>query len=174
MKGPGPTAQAGSGGPGRPSDAEVERAVEVGTDELLLRVSRAFGGQQRWVDQLRAVAYEMLRFLREDEARARLMVIDVLSSTPKAIAVRENGMEALTELIDLGRRELADPDSVPRTVAVVAAGTIYNRIHVGVEAGVRTLNAGLVRELMFTAVLPYLGIEAALTELEAPEMSPPT
>jgi hypothetical protein len=155
------------------SGTEMERAVEAGTDELLLRVSRAFGGQRRWVDQLRAVAYEMLRFLREDEARARLMVIDVLRSTPKAIAVREHGIEALTELIDLGRRELGDPESVPRTVAVVVAGTIYNRIHVGVEAGVETLEPELVRELMFTAVLPYLGIEAALAELEAPKMPPP-
>jgi hypothetical protein len=160
-------------GPSPPSDADIEREVEAGTDELLLRVSRAYGSQQLWVDQLRAVAYEMLRFLREDEARARLMVIDVLRSTPKAIAIREHGMEALTELIDLGRRELADPESVPRTVAVVAAGTIYNRIHVGVEAGVETLGAALVRELMFTAVLPYLGIELALAELEAPEMPPP-
>lgn len=155
------------------SDTQVEQTVEVATDELLLRVSRAFAEHERWADQLRAVAYEMLRFLREDEARARLMVIDVLRSTPKAIAVREHGMEALTELIDLGRRELADPDSLPRSVAVVAAGTIYNRIHVGVEAGVATLDADLVRELMFTAVLPYLGIDAALAELEAPEMPSP-
>jgi hypothetical protein len=136
----------------------------------LLRVSRAFAAQQSWEDQLRAVAYELLRFLREDEARARLMVIEVLDSTPKAIAVREHGMEALTELIDLGRQQLDEPDSLPRSIAPVAAGTIYNRLHVGVETGVETLTPELVRELMFTAVLPYLGIEAALAELDAPEM----
>jgi len=153
-------------------DAEIEAAVEVGTDELLLRVSRAFAGQERWADQLRAVAYEMLWFLREDEGRARLMVIDVLRSTPRAIEIREHGMEALTELIDLGRRQLEDPDSLPRSIAAVTAGTIYNRLHVGVEAGVETLTPDLVRELMFTAVLPYLGTEAALAELEAPAMGP--
>jgi hypothetical protein len=136
----------------------------------LLRVSRAFAAQQSWEDQLRAVAYELLRFLREDEARARLMVIEVLDSTPKAIAVREHGMEALTELIDLGRQQLDEPDSLPRSIAAVAAGTIYNRLHVGVETGVETLTPELVRELMFTAVLPYLGIEAALAELDAPEV----
>lgn len=149
------------------SDAEVERAVEAGTDALLLRVSTVFAAQRGWANQLRAVAYEMLRFLREDEARARLMVIEVLDYGAEARAIRERGMEALTELIDLGRQELADPDSLPRSVAVIAAGTIYNRIHVGVERGVATLDEELVRELMFTAVLPYLGLGAALAELSA-------
>jgi hypothetical protein len=152
----------------RRSEAELTAAVEAGTDQLLLRVSAAFGGQRGWANQLRAVAYEMLRFLREDEERARLMVIEVLDAGEEARAIRDRGMLALTELIDLGRAELDDPGSLPRSVAEIAAGVIYNRIHVGVEAGVETLDAELLRELMFSAVLPYLGIEAALAELNAP------
>jgi len=150
----------------RLSEAELTAAVEAGTDQLLLRVSAAFGAQQGWASQLRAVAYELLDFLREDEARARRMVIEAAQAGEGPRQIRERGMEALTELIDLGRRELEDPASLPRSVAVIAAGTIYNRIHVRVERGVETLDAELVRELMFSAVLPYLGIEPALAELE--------
>ncbi len=153
---------------GQLTEAELTAAVEAGTDQLLLRVSAAFGAQRGWASQLRAVAYEMLAFLREDEARARLMVIEAARAGEGPRQIRERGMAALTELIDLGRRELDDPDSLPRSVAVIAAGAIYNRIHVGVELGVETLDAELVRELMFSAVLPYLGIEAALAELEMP------
>lgn len=150
------------------TDAAFEHAVEAGTDELLLRVGAAFIGEERWVDQLRAVAYEMLRFLREDESRARLMVIEAASRTPRAREIRDNGMRALTELIDAGRRELPDPDSVPHSDAAIAAGVIYSRLHVGVERGVAGLDTELVRELMYTAVMPYLGAEAALAELEVP------
>jgi hypothetical protein len=154
------------------SDPELERAVEAGTDELLLRAGAAFAAQQGWADQLRAVAYEMLRFLQEDEARARLMVIEVLDSSPRAVEVRERGMEGLIELIDLGRCELEDPGALPRSAAEIAAGVIYNRLHVGVERGVDTLGPEMVRELMYTAVLPYLGTEAALAELTKPPIPP--
>lgn len=85
--------------------------------------------------------------------------------------VREEGIEALTALIDLGRGQLEDPASVPRSAAQIAAGVIYNRIHVEVERGVEGLDDEMVRELMYTAVMPYLGIEAALAELQAPRPS---
>jgi hypothetical protein len=152
----------------KPSEAEIERAVQAGTEELLTRVGAVFVSQQGWANQLRAVAYEMLRFLREDEVRARLMVIEAPDAGPATVAIREQGIAGLTELIDLGRQELDDPDSVPRSAAEIAAGVIYNRLHVGVEQGVETLDEEMVRELMHTAVLPYLGIEAALAELQMP------
>jgi hypothetical protein len=151
------------------TDSEIERQVKEGTEALLARVVVAFSSQDNWADQLRAVAYEMLDFLREDPIRARIMIIDVLDSTREAIAIREQGIAALTALIDAGRTELADPDSVPASVAAITAGAIYNQIHLAIERDeLETRGSEMVPELMYTAVLPYLGIEAALAELKMP------
>jgi AcrR family transcriptional regulator len=155
----------------RDLDDLARAALEFHTEALLARVGSAFLAQQGWANQLRAVAYELRDFLREDPARARLMVIEVLDAGPAAVAVRERGAGALTDLIDQGRSALQRPEAIPRSAAEIAAGAIYNRIHVGVERGVESLDDEMVRELMYTAVLPYLGIEAALRELDFPRTS---
>lgn len=160
------------------SEAELEAIVRSGTEQLLARVGAVFAaGASRgaaWVDQLRAVGYELRDFLREDEARARAMMIEAPHGNAATRRIREDGIEALAALIDLGRAEADDPGSIPRTAAEIAAGVVYNRIHVGVEAGVGTLSDEMVRELMYTAVMPYLGIEAALAELGAARPARPS
>src|SRR5262245_53120298 len=132
--------------PARLPDAEIERLVRAGTETLLARVLTVFGGEGGWAELLRAVAYELRDFLCEEEVRARAMMVEVLDSTPAAIAMRAQGTEALVELIDAGRLEAAEPKAIPRSVAEITAGVIYNRIHVGVEAGLETLDDEMVRE----------------------------
>jgi len=149
-------------------EAELESVVRAGTEQLLARVGAAFADQEEWADRLRAVAYELRDFLREDEVRARAMVLKAPHGNEETRRTREQGVEGLAALIDLGRQALPAPESVPPSVAAITAGTVYNRIHVGLEAGVETLDDEMVRELMFTAVLPYRGTEAALAELQSP------
>lgn len=141
--------------------------VQRGTDELLARAGVAFAARQGWRDQLRAVAYAMRDFLQEDPARARVMVVESPTACERSLAIRQQGMAGLAALIDLGRGELDDPDSVPSTTAELTAGAIYNRIHAAVEDG-SPLEDAMVRELMVAAVRPYLGADAALAELDAP------
>lgn len=155
----------------RLSEAELEQVVRTGTEQLMVRAGGVFSAQAAWVDGLRAVAYELRDFLREDEERAWAMMIEAPHGNEETRRIRQQGIEGLTALIDLGRAELDDPESVLRRAAEITAGVIYNRIHVGVERGVETLDDEMVRELMYTAVLPYLGIEAALVELEAPDLA---
>lgn len=150
-----------------PSEEEFCAAVQAGTDELLARAGAAFAAREGWREQLRAVAYEMRDFLREDPERARVMVVESFSAYERSRQIREGGMAALAALIDLGRAELADPESVPAKTAELTAGAVYNRIHTAIEAG-EPLTDEMVRELMYTAVRPYMGREAALAELELP------
>jgi AcrR family transcriptional regulator len=139
--------------------------VQAATSRLLAAAAAAFAGERGWRNQLRAVAYAMLDFLEADHPRARLMVVEVLAGSERAIAIRESGMDALAALIDLGRGELDDPDSLSASTAEVTAGAIYNRIHALIEDGEFERGAEVLPELMYTAVLPYAGPEAALEEL---------
>jgi DNA-binding NarL/FixJ family response regulator len=146
--------------------AGVEEAIQAGTDELLARAAAAFAAERGWRNQLRAVGYAMLDFLQEDPDRARLMVIESLEAGERAVEIREEGMAALAALIDLGREEMEDPDSLPANTAELTAGAVYNHIHVAIEQD--QLHESMVQELMVTAVRPYLGTEVALEELTIP------
>jgi hypothetical protein len=150
--------------PTRPEE-ELERAVREGTEQLLARVGVAFAAEASWADGLRAVARGLRDFLREDPDRAQAMVLEAPFGDVETRRIREEGAAALAALIDLGRAELADPSAVPKAVADITAGAIYNRIHLAIEAG-EELSDEMVRELMFTAILPYRGLEAAVGELE--------
>lgn len=152
-----------------PREEALYAAVKAGTEELMTRVLAVYAAEDGWRNQLRAVAYELLRFLEEDRDRARQMMIEAPMASERIRAIRENGIEGLTALIDLGRNELPDPSSVPPGVAEVTAGAIYNRMHVAVEADEFGPAAHtMVPELMYSAVLPYLGPEAAAEELQIP------
>lgn len=149
-------------------EAQLERLVSEGTEELLARVGAAYGSAGGpWEERLRAVAYELRDFLREDPRRARAMLLEAPEGSGEARRAREWGVEALAALIDLGREEHPDPASVPPAAAELAAGVVHDRIHTAVEAG-EPLGDEMVRELMFSAVLPFRGREAALRELRAP------
>ena len=138
------------------------------SNQYLLCVGAAFGGEKGWANQLRTAAYASLGFLREDLPRARFLFIEVFSAGTRAQLVRDQGIDALTELIDLGRTQLDDPGSISRATAVSIAGGIYERGHVAIDRDDPQVWETLVPQLMYTAVLPYLGPEAALEELEMP------
>lgn len=159
--------------PHQPNDEDrFCEELQQGTNELLTRVALAFTAEEIWVDRLRAVAYELARFLTEDPPRAHTMTVDVLSAGPRALGIRDGGIQALTELIDQGREELDDPPSMTRAIAEGIAGAIYHRIHTEIAAGRCTELSLLVPELMYSAVLPYLGTEAAMRELKTPPPPP--
>ena len=137
-------------------------------NEYLHRLGAAYAAEQGWANQLRAAAYASLRFLREDLPRARFLFIEVLSGGTRALLIRDQGMDALFELIDLGRRELDDPNSISRDTAVSLAGGVYEQTHVAIDRDDPQIWARMIPEFMYSLVLPYLGAEAALEELSIP------
>jgi AcrR family transcriptional regulator len=144
--------------------------IQAGTMILLGRSAEAFGEWELegWRNQLRAVAYAMLDFLQEDMARARIMTVEVLSAGDRAQLIRDQGMEALFEFIDLGRGELEDPDSHTRATAEAVGGAIFGQIRKEIETGGAESLTALLPKMMYMAVLPYLGPEIAQEELLIP------
>lgn len=148
-------------------EVELEEVVRAGTGEMLARLGPVFTAEEEWADGLRGVAYELRDFLCEDDVRARAMVLEAAHGNEATRRVRERGIAALTVMIDAGRGGLGAADAPPPFAAEIAAGAIHNRIYAAVERG-EELDERIVRELMYTAVLPYRGRAAALAELEAP------
>ena len=124
----------------------------------------AFNSQEGWPDRLRAVACEIVDNLRHDPNRASFAV-EVLSAGDAARARRDMTMRVIASLIDAGRNEMDDPESVPHTTAEALAGSAYGQVYAKVVRGEADELPALVPQLMSAAVMPYLGVEAGLAEL---------
>jgi AcrR family transcriptional regulator len=140
-------------------------------EECMQSLMRAYESEQYWPDRLRAVAYEVVGSLCDDPSRASFAV-EVLAAGDAARARRDMTMRVIASLIDAGRREMDDPDSVPHTTAEALAGSAYGQVYAKVVRGDTDDLPTLVPQLMSAVVMPYLGVEAALEELSS-SPSPP-
>jgi AcrR family transcriptional regulator len=143
----------------------LEATWERMTDEHVAVVESAAAAEDSWRDGLRAAAYAALRFHQEDPVRARFFLVEVLAAGEFAQRRRELMMNAFIDLIDAARRELPDPESVPRSEAEAIVGAIYGAAVAGMQEGGIEKLPELVPQLLYIAVLPYLGVEAADAEL---------
>ncbi len=133
-------------------------------EECMRSVMRAYESERDWPDRLRAVACQVVGSLSDEPARASFAV-EVLAAGDAARARRDMTMRVFASLIDAGRQELNDPDSVPHTTAEALAGSAYGQLYAKVVRGETDDLPALVPQLMSAAVMPYLGVEASLEEL---------
>ena len=133
-------------------------------EECMLALTRAYESEKYWPDRLRAVAYEVVGSLCHGPNRATFAV-EVLAAGDAARARRDMTMRVLAGLIDAGRKEMDDPESVPHTTAEALAGSAYGQLYAKVVRGDIDDLHTIVPQLMSAAVMPYLGMEAALEEL---------
>jgi AcrR family transcriptional regulator len=160
--------------------AEFERRF-AGKDDCCLRVYEAaladfdrpvvgaYLSQEAWRDRLRAAAYAAADYLSRHPREVLFGEIQMREGTDVAQARRDAYLQRLVGLVDAGRAELEDPDSVSRSVAESTLGAAYGALLNQLQRG-RGIHVArsIVPELMFVAVSPYLGHAAALEELHAP------
>jgi AcrR family transcriptional regulator len=137
---------------------------EIGS-ELCARVNAAYDGAGSWHDRIWAAGWAAMRFLGEDPGRARFFVVEVNGAGGAAQARRDRVLQSFADMIDAGREELEDPASVSRATAEIVAGAIYGTVLTKVETGSIERGADFLPELVYMAVMPYLGSRAAEDEL---------
>lgn len=122
-----------------------------------------------WRERLRRLAYATARYVRDRPLETRFDMVTMLSGGELAQAHRDRYVKRFVELIDEGRQELADPAASSPATAEAAFGSIYELLAKELQGGGGTDAAErIVPQLMYIAVRPYLGHEAALAELSIP------
>jgi AcrR family transcriptional regulator len=128
-----------------------------------------------WRERIRATLYALFRFLAADRRRARFIVVDSRVAGERTRLFVDRLIESLFDLIDEGRAELENPDSLSRATAEAVGGGILNQVYAAVARPIRLPDEHeLVPELMYCVVLPYSGLDAALEELYIPPPPTPT
>ena len=128
----------------------------------------ALAGERGWRDRMRATAYALLRFLRRDERVARFAAVDAQQGGEGAQQAFLDTFNRLVDLIDEGSAEAGGPDSPSRATALGVGGVVFARIQEAVAENELGLGEEEIPELMYGAVFPYLGAEAAAEELRIP------
>jgi AcrR family transcriptional regulator len=136
--------------------------------EFFERAQEAVAGEVGWRDRMRATAYALLRFLRGDERVARLAAVEAQHGGERALRLFVGTFNRLVDLIDEGSAEAGGPDSPSRATAVGIGGVVFARIQEAVAEGELGLGEEEIPQLMYAAVFPYFGAEAAEEELRIP------
>jgi AcrR family transcriptional regulator len=145
---------------------KVDEENTVDFDEV---VFSAFDGEREWRDRMRAAGYAAARYIRDNPRRVAFGVMRMYRAGDSAQVHRERQLHRLVDLVDQGRQELGDPNSISRHVAEGVIGAIFASIVKDLESGRGTGSAeNFVPDLMYVAVRPYLGHEAAVEELTMP------
>lgn len=137
-------------------------------DEFFARAQEAVARQSGWRDRMRATAYALLRFLRRDERVARLAAVEVSYAGKRAQELFLETFNRLVKLLDEGSSEADGPESPSLATAIGVGGVVFARIQEAVAEGELGLGEEEIPELMYAAVFPYLGAEAAEEELHIP------
>ena len=137
-------------------------------EEFFAYAQQAVAGVGGWRDRIRATAYAMLRFFMGDERVAHLGAVDAGRGGERAGLLFVKTFDRLVDLIDEGRGETADPETFTRATAVGIGGAIFARVQEAVAGGELELGEEELPQLMYAAVLPYLGAAAAEEELRTP------
>jgi AcrR family transcriptional regulator len=137
-------------------------------DEFFASAQKAVSGKEGWRDRMRATAYALLRFLRRDERVARFAAVEALQAGGAGQGPFLYTFNRLVDLIDEGSAEAGGPESPGRATALGVGGVVFARVQEAVAKGELGLGEEEIPELMYAAVFPYLGAEAAEEELHIP------
>ena len=103
-----------------------------------------------------------------DERVARLAAVEVQYAGKRAQELFLETFNRLVKLLDEGSSEADGPDSPGLATAIGVGGVVFARIQEAVAKGELGLGEEEIPELMYAAVFPYLGAEAAEEELRIP------
>jgi AcrR family transcriptional regulator len=140
------------------------QALDAGAGwvELLMREA-ADGAGPSWRGRVRGSLRGLLEFLDGRPRVGRALLVEVHAAGPRAVEKRTEAMVRAARLIDLAREEGGAAAPAISAEAVVAGilAVLHTRLTAEQESGFKLL----LPELMYLAVLPYFGAEAAAAEL---------
>lgn len=144
-------------------------AFDKAAARLRERIETAGLDGESWRERLRLSLEELLRFVSEDSDAAMSLIVDGRAATPDALTRRDELLDHFASCLDSQVRAETPPGE-PAPTAIAAAGIVggieallYSRLNRGEADDIQSL----LPSLMYFAVLPYEGHEAASEELAA-------
>jgi AcrR family transcriptional regulator len=146
-------------------------AWDAADEEYVGRAVRAFSAEAGWRAGMRAVAFAIVDYLQTFPAESRLMLEARNAGKPARMRLQAS-MDVFVELLDQGRQELPDPDSLSPATAEGIGGAVFEQVTMLMRHGADDGLRRLLPQMLFMVFQPYLGIEAAMEEMRIAAVDP--
>ena len=120
-----------------------------------------------WREQLRASAFALFRTLASDPSLANFVIVEPTHAGERSQLLMGGVIEEMLSLLDQGRDQHGALE-ISRATAESIAGSIFLQIYTAIFRDHSEITERKVREMLYAAVLPYLGAKAAEEELVLP------
>jgi AcrR family transcriptional regulator len=140
-------------------------AYDAGIQRVEALVREAAAEAIGWKDELRAGLAAALAFLDAEPDVGRALLVEVHAAGPRALAKRDAAMQSVGSYLDRARLTGNGAALAPTIAPEAVAAGIHSVLHTRLASRRQGSFARLLPELMYVAVLPYYGVEAASAEL---------
>jgi AcrR family transcriptional regulator len=134
--------------------------------DLETRVTAAYAQPGDWPKRVRRGLAETLQWFADNAQVAQMMVIETGTIGTAAGPRFRQTFRRFTALLDEGREFVDDAPDFPN-LASIAGGAVFARVYEEVTGGNGSDLPGMLPQLTFELLLPYLGEERAAAEREA-------
>jgi AcrR family transcriptional regulator len=141
------------------------QALDAGSAWLELAMRDAAASMSGWRGQLRGALSGLLGFLDEQPAVGKALLVEVHAAGPQAVAKRTEAMARASSAMDRAREE--SDDSAPAISAEAVVAGILAVLHTRLASAQTSGYIQLLPELMYLAVLPFFGADAASAAMQA-------
>jgi AcrR family transcriptional regulator len=138
-------------------------AYDEAAGRLLAAVRAAYESQREFGQRLRAGIDAFLTLLAADPAFARMCIVEVMAAGPEAVARRNEAMKAFGAMIEQNADATLAEGPPSSLTAETVVGGIYDVIYNRIQQGLVHELPNLTPDLVYSAVLPYLGPDGART-----------
>lgn len=143
-------------------------AYDLVVERLFTEVSTAFSaGKREWPERIAAALRALARLLAAEPALARFVIVEVLSAGRSALARRDQALTRFESFFDAGRQGLPEAMRSQQLVAQAVVGGIYEALYAQILEGDIAALPELVPDLLYCALVPYLGHRRAMAASKA-------
>ncbi|MDO8189240.1 TetR/AcrR family transcriptional regulator [Conexibacter sp. JD483] len=139
-------------------------AYDAAVTLLMGGVTTAYESEDEWIPAIRAALAAFLDFLAQHPELTRLCIVDVHAAGARALARRDAAVRGFYYFLDAGRGDA--PRALPGLTAEAVTGGMYEVIYGRVLRGSTADLPRLLPELVYWALMPFLGHDTAATEME--------
>ncbi len=139
-------------------------AYDVTADRLLGEVSEAYeAGEQEWPQRLAAGLRALIDLFAAEPTIARLMIVEVLAAGRPALQHRDAALARFAAFFEDGRTELPAGMEGQELLAQAVIGGLYEAFYTYILDGQAERLPELMPDLLYCALVPYVGHAAAVT-----------
>ena len=143
-------------------------AYDLIAERLVTEVGSAYAaGDLEWPERMAAALRSLAAVLAAEPCLARFMIVEVLAAGRPALTRRDQALSRFEAFFETGRLGLPDGMEGQELIGQAVVGGLYEALYTQILDGEAELLPDLVADLVYCALVPYLGHRRAMAASKA-------